>query len=244
MRRYVRLQHVTNSAQLELKLRYKFRLILEESHSFGVLGRHGRGLTEHQNVDPTLVDMIIGSLAGSLCAGGGFCAGGDDIVEHQRISSAAYTFSAALPAMLATTASETIRLLQEHPELVQNLRENTKAIRAQLDGRSDFVKCTSAIEVPICVLVVKEEIVQARGWEREEVEMVLQEVVDECLTNGVLITRMKSMPPALGVAPRDQGWQTRPAIKVCVTTGLTRKEIEKTGATVRHAITKIFTKRR
>ena len=188
--------------------------------------------------------MIIGSLSGSLCAGGGFCVGSTDIVEHQRISSAAYTFSAALPAMAATTASETIQLLQEHPEYVRDLRDNTKVMRGQLDGRSDFMYCTSAIEVPICVLIVKDEIVAARGWGREETEMVLQEVVDECLANGVLITRMKRMPLAIGVAPRDQGWQSTPAIKVCVTTGLTKKEVEKAGTVIRHAIAKMFGRKR
>ncbi|KAI5310274.1 serine palmitoyltransferase component [Ascosphaera atra] len=44
---------------VELKLKYKFRLILDESSSFGVLGRSGRGITEKQNVDPSQVDMIV-----------------------------------------------------------------------------------------------------------------------------------------------------------------------------------------
>ena len=55
--------------------------------------------------------MIIGSLAGPLCAGGGFCAGSLEIIEHQRISAAAYTFSAALPGMLATMATEVVGML-------------------------------------------------------------------------------------------------------------------------------------
>ncbi|KAL9088521.1 MAG: hypothetical protein Q9159_003087, partial [Coniocarpon cinnabarinum] len=197
---------------IDLKLRYKFRLILEESHSFGVLGPHGRGLTEHQNVDPTLVDMIVGSLAGALCAGGGFCAGGTDIVEHQRISSAAYTFSAALPAMSATTASETIALLSEKPNLVRELRENTRALRTQLE-KQEFVRITSHPDVPMCVLVIKVEIVAARGWNTDDEEKALQEVVDECLNQGVLLTRVKSMPLPIGVAGKDLGFKCRVAFK-------------------------------
>ena len=231
-------------ALVDLKLRYKFRLILEESHSYGVLGRTGRGLAEHQNVDPTLVDMIVGSLAGALCAGGGFCAGDKDIVEHQRISSASYTFSAALPAMLSTVASETIRLLQEKPEMVKELREATRVLRAQIDPRSEFVRCTSDLESPLLVVVLKDEVVSGRGWGREDQEAVLQEVVDECLVQGVLVTRMKSMPRPLGVADRDLGWQIQPAVKVCATTGLSRKELEKAGTVVRHAIVKTMGKRR
>ncbi|KFY84221.1 hypothetical protein V500_09470 [Pseudogymnoascus sp. VKM F-4518 (FW-2643)] len=113
---------------VELRLRYKFRLILDETWSFGVLGRTGRGVTEAQNVDSSSVDMIVGSLSGPLCAGGGFCAGSIDIVEHQRISAAAYTFSAALPAMMATTASEALLMLQTMPEILAGCRENIKAM--------------------------------------------------------------------------------------------------------------------
>lgn len=178
--RYPAPPHPANQApQIELKLRYKFRLILDESWSFGVLGRTGRGLTEHQNVDAAEVDMIVGSLAGPLCAGGGFCAGSDEIVEHQRISSAAYTFSAALPAMLATTASETLALLQTTPDLLAQARENVRSLWAQLDPRSDWVCCTSAAENPMMLLVLKPEVVAQRRWGVREQEGVVQDVVDE-----------------------------------------------------------------
>jgi 7-keto-8-aminopelargonate synthetase-like enzyme len=123
--------------------------------------------------------MIIGSLAGPLCAGGGFCAGSDEIVEHQRLSAAAYTFSAALPAMLATTASETMTLLQTSPDIITQLRENIKAMWAQLDPRSDWVCCTSSVENPVMVLVLKPEVVNAKQISVEEQERLLQDIVDE-----------------------------------------------------------------
>lgn len=123
--------------------------------------------------------MIVGSLAGPLCAGGGFCAGSTDIVEHQRISAAAYTFSAALPAMLATTASETLNMLQSNPEILLTCRENIKAMRAQLDPRSDWVVCTSSLENPIMQFVLKQDVINSRRLSLGEQERVLQECVDE-----------------------------------------------------------------
>lgn len=188
--------------------------------------------------------MLIGSLAGPLCAGGGFCAGSPDIVEHQRISSAAYTFSAALPAMLATTASETITMLQENSELVSQLRDNTRALRTQLDPRGEWVRLTSAAENPIQLLVLRDEVVAGRRWGPAEQEAALQEIVDEALAGGVLTTRLKGMPRAIGVAEGKQGWRAPPAVKVCVTGGLSRKEIEKAGAVVRHAVVKVMTRKR
>ncbi|CAP64562.1 uncharacterized protein PODANS_5_8370 [Podospora anserina S mat+] len=229
---------------VELKEKYKFRIILDETWSFGVLGRTGRGLTEHQNVDPTQIDMIVGSLAGPLCAGGGFCAGDGDVVEHQRIAAAAYTFSAALPAMLAMTASESLNVLQSNPEILAGCRENVRLLRGQLaEGRSEWVVCTSAAENPVQLLVLREEVVRARRLELEDQERLLQECVDEALANGVLITRLKGMSISTHNSLKDGSWIVQPALKVCVTSGLSKKDIEKAGQTIRHAITKVMTKK-
>lgn len=176
-------------SQIELRLKYKFRLILDETWSFGVLGRTGRGITEHQNVDAAEVDMIVGSLAGPLVAGGGFCAGSEEIVHHQRISAAAYTFSAALPALLSTTASATINILQNNPDTVTQLRELTKAMRAQLDPRSDWVYCTSSPENPVLILVIKPEVVAAKRLTPDDQQFLLQDAVDEvCSTLPSILT--------------------------------------------------------
>ncbi|KAK7990656.1 serine palmitoyltransferase 1 [Apiospora arundinis] len=229
---------------VELKSKYKFRICLDETWSFGVLGRTGRGLTEAQNVDASQIDMITGSLAGPLCAGGGFCCANKDVVEHQRINAASYTFSAALPAMLAVTASETLNMLQSNPELLTQLRENIKAMRAQLDPRSDWVICTSVPENPIMIVVLKPEVVQARGLTPDDQERILQDCVEETLNNGVMITKLKSLPARQSSgAPNDGTWYIQPALKVCVTSGLSKKEIEKAGVTIRHAITKVMTRK-
>jgi len=144
-----------------------------------VLGRTGRGITEHQNVDTAEVDMIIGSLAGPLCAGGGFCAGSDEIVEHQRISASAYTFSAALPAMLATTASEVLSMIQTTPEMLSLVRDNIRTMWAQLDPRSDWVHCTSSVDNPIMILPIKPEVAAGRKLSMSDQEQLLQEAADE-----------------------------------------------------------------
>ena len=164
---------------IDMKFKYKFRILLDETWSYGILGRSGRGVTEHQNVDPTNVDMIVGGLAGALASGGGFCAGTEEIVEHQRLSAAAYTFSAALPALLATTASETVTMLQEQPSIIQGLRENIRAMWPQLDPRSEWVRCTSAPDNPVMLLVLKDQHIEDRNLSIADQENLLQDCVDE-----------------------------------------------------------------
>ncbi|KAL5598491.1 hypothetical protein BROUX41_003572 [Berkeleyomyces rouxiae] len=225
---------------IELKLKYKFRIILDETWSFGVLGKTGRGLTEAQNVDPTQVDMIIGSLAGPLCAGGGFCAGTKTVVDHQRITAASYTFSAALPAMLAVTASESIMEIKTNPDLIKECRSNIKTIRSQIEARNDYVVCTSDIENPVILITINPKIVENRHFSEEDQEYLLQEVVEECLANGVLVTRLRRMPGWTHIEAKTFTWDVQPALKVCVTIGLDKKELEAAGQVIQTAISKVM----
>jgi hypothetical protein len=81
--------------------------------------------------------------------------------------------------MLATTASETLNMLQTNPEILVQCRENIKTMRQQLDPRSDWVHCTSSPENPIMLLVLKPDVINSRRLSVEEQEKVLQECVDE-----------------------------------------------------------------
>jgi serine palmitoyltransferase len=123
--------------------------------------------------------MIVGSMAGPLAAAGGFCAGSDEVVEHQRLSAASYTFSAALPAISAVTASETLMMLQTQPELFIQLKENLKTMWQQIDPRSDWVYCMSVPENPIMMLALKPEVISSRRLTVEDQQQLLQDVVDE-----------------------------------------------------------------
>ena len=65
----------------------------------------------------------------------------------------------------------------------------------------------------------------------------------QCLAQGVLITRQKALSAEPSGAKVDV-FDPTPALKICMTTGLTKKEIEKAGVTIRHAITKVMTRKR
>lgn len=131
--------------------------------------------------------MLIGSLAGPINAGGGFCAGSPEVVEHQRIMAAAYTFSAALPAMLATTASETIKLLQDQPELGEKLQDNIDIMWSQFDPKNfpkqQWVVCRSAKQNPLMLYVLKEDLITKYNISVADQELIMQEIVDEVCVN-------------------------------------------------------------
>ena len=52
------------------------------------------------------------------------------------------------------------------------------------------------------------------------------------------------MPRPINATAKDIGWELQPALKVCITSGLSKKEIERAGIAIRHAITKVMNKKR
>lgn len=65
----------------------------------------------------------------------------------------------------------------------------------------------------------------------------------QTLANGVLITRLKTMPISNHTSLKDGIYTVNPALKVCVTSALSKKDVEKAGVTIRHAITKVMTRK-
>lgn len=115
----------------ELKNKYKYRLLVDESLSFGVLGQSGRGAAEHFDLKPSDVEIAAASMGNALGSIGGFCAGDRDIVDHQRLSGLGYCFSASLPPYLATSAICALQQMQQQP-LVSQVQQNAQFMRKLL----------------------------------------------------------------------------------------------------------------
>ncbi|KAG2225339.1 hypothetical protein INT45_005583 [Circinella minor] len=228
---------------IELKRKFKYRLILDESQSIGVLGARGAGLTDLFNIDAKEVDMIVGSMSNALCASGGFCAGNTQIVDHQRLSGSAYCFSASIPAMLAVSASEALKYIQEKPQILRDLADRSRSFRQVLSHKSleNLIELSGSdvySPSPFFHIRVNPAFLRSRGRDdisREDEERLLQDVVDECSYQGVLITRAKYVYDQERNCPR-------PSIKIYVTIGLTKKENDKAAGVVKSAIVKIFGK--
>ncbi|ERN10157.1 long chain base biosynthesis protein 1 isoform X1 [Amborella trichopoda] len=140
IRRYIVVEAIyQNSGQMapldeiiRLKEKYLFRVILDESNSVGVLGRSGRGLSEHYNIPIEKIDIITAAMGHALATGGGFCTGSVRVVDHQRLSSSGYVFSASLPPYLASAAITSIGVLEENPDLLTKLKDNISILREGL----------------------------------------------------------------------------------------------------------------
>lgn len=113
---------------VELRSKYKLRLFLDESVSFGTIGKNGRGVTEFLNVDKTEVDLISASLEAAIGSVGGFCVGSHFIVEHQRLSGLGYCFSASQPPLLTQAAITALDVLEKDPKIFLQINEVAEKI--------------------------------------------------------------------------------------------------------------------
>ncbi|KIK96087.1 hypothetical protein PAXRUDRAFT_826362 [Paxillus rubicundulus Ve08.2h10] len=225
---------------IELKLKYKYRLILDESISFGTVGRTGRGLTELYNVPASQIDMLVGSVSNGLCSSGGFCAGTSFVTEHQRINGTSFVFSASMPALLATSASEAISYLQNTPSVLVTLQENIRVIRAVLE-RTEGITLLGHRASPIihfCLRSMPQTLtVTPPTPDHDAEERTLQDIVDDALENGVFITRGKHL--------RNQEMiDSRPTIRIAATAALSKKDVEKAAGIVKASIVRVLGKRR
>jgi len=107
-------------------------VVMDDSHSTGVLGKTGRGTAEHFGVLGE-VDVITSTLGKSLGgAAGGFVAGSGVLCDYLTQRARPQLFSNALPTTVAASAMQAVRYLEAHPERVQTLRDNTQYFREQI----------------------------------------------------------------------------------------------------------------
>ncbi|XVF86224.1 hypothetical protein PTKIN_Ptkin18bG0023200 [Pterospermum kingtungense] len=183
VRRYIVVEAVyQNSGQISpldkiirLKEKYRFRVLLDESNSFGVLGSSGRGLTEYCGVPIEKIDIITAAMGHALATEGGFCTGSARVINHQRLSSSGYVFSASLPPYLASAAITAIDVLEQNPHLTSKLKENVAIL---WKGLSDLqgLSVASNPESPIVFLRLE----KSTGSVKSDLQF-LEDIADRAL---------------------------------------------------------------
>ncbi|MCP5279537.1 MAG: aminotransferase class I/II-fold pyridoxal phosphate-dependent enzyme [Thiobacillus sp.] len=108
---------------IELKRRHKAFLMVDEAHSLGVLGQHGKGIAEHFGVNGRDVDIWMGTLSKTLASCGGYIAGEKALVEHLRYAAPGFLYSVGMAPPVAAAALEALHIMLAEPERVERLRQ-------------------------------------------------------------------------------------------------------------------------
>ena len=109
---------------VELKRRHKALLMVDEAHSIGVVGKTGRGLTEHFQVPIADVDILMGTLSKTFAGCGGFIAGSAALIEILKYHAGGFVYSVGMPPPMAAAARAALELLASEPERVAKLQDN------------------------------------------------------------------------------------------------------------------------
>lgn len=136
---------------VEVKSRFGAHLMVDEAHSFGVLGPNGRGVDEHFGVNPQDVDLWMGSLSKAIPSNGGFLAGGHELIQYLKHESAPFFFSAAACPASAAAARAALRVVTAEPWRRERVMHLAKRLRDGLQEHGITIgRSTSPIVPVIC----------------------------------------------------------------------------------------------
>jgi 8-amino-7-oxononanoate synthase len=110
---------------VRLAKKYSATIIVDDAHAVGVIGENGSGTASHFGLTKD-VDFIVGTFSKSLASLGGFVAADNVAIEYMKHHSRALMFSASIPPASAASALAALRLIQEEPERIDKLWENTR----------------------------------------------------------------------------------------------------------------------
>jgi glycine C-acetyltransferase len=139
----------------EVAEKYGAIMMVDDAHASGVLGRNGRGTVDHFNVHGR-VDVQVGTLSKAIGALGGYVCGSRDLIDFLYHRGRPFLFSTSHPPSVAATCIAAFDVLQNEPELIEQLWANTRYWKKELGGLGFNIggQNSPASETPITPIIV------------------------------------------------------------------------------------------
>ncbi len=135
---------------IEIARKYNARLMVDDAHAVGVLGKTGAGTAEHFGVTDQ-VDIIMGTFSKSFASIGGFIAGDREVIEFIKHNGRSMIFSASMAPSAVATVMAALKIIKEEPERREKLWKNT---RKMLKGLREMGYDIGNSETPVIPLVI------------------------------------------------------------------------------------------
>src|SRR5476651_2198125 len=132
---------------IALKRKFDFRILVDDAHGFGTMGKTGAGTHEHQNCIEG-VDVYFGTFAKSMAGIGAFVASTEEITNYLRYNMRSQTFAKALPMPMVIGLHKRFELLKSSPELREKLWIIAKALQTGLKARGFDTGVTDTMVTP------------------------------------------------------------------------------------------------
>lgn len=174
---------------IALKEKYKFRLLIDDAHGFGTLGKNGAGAHEEQDcVDG--VDVYFGTFAKSMAGIGAFVAADKMIVDFLRYNMRSQTFAKALPMPMVLGLKKRFELLKTKPELREKLWTIATALQTGLKEHGFDIGITNSVVTPVFLKGDLHEATSLTMDLRERYQIFCSIVVYPVIPKGLIELRL------------------------------------------------------
>ena len=172
-----------------LKNKYQFRLLVDDAHGFGTLGKTGAGAGEEQGVQDQ-IDLYFSTFAKSMASIGAFIAGDKKIIDYVRYNIRSQIFAKSLPMPLVIGNLKRLELLRTRSELKEKLWHNALALQNGLKQRGFDIGKTDSVVTPVYMKGGVEEATAMVMDLRENYHIFCSIVVYPVIPKGHIIYRL------------------------------------------------------
>ena len=174
---------------IALKDKYQFRILVDDAHGFGTLGKTGAGAGEEQDCQDG-IDLYFSTFAKSMASIGAFMAGDKVIIDFIRYNIRSQIFAKSLPMPIVIGNLKRLELLQTQPELKEKLWSNAMKLQKGLKERGFDIGNTNTMVTPVYMKGGVEEATAMVMDLRENYHIFCSIVVYPVIPKGHIIYRL------------------------------------------------------
>jgi glycine C-acetyltransferase len=174
---------------VDLKSKYDFRLLVDDAHGFGTMGKRGAGTGEHFGVQRG-IDLYFSTFAKSMAGIGAFVSGESRIIEYLRYSMRSQIFAKALPIPFVIGALKRLDLLKTELSLREKLWENVRKLQSGLKNDGFDLGNTESPVTPVYLNGSTEEAIKLNADLRENYSIFCSLVIYPVVPKGIIMLRI------------------------------------------------------
>jgi glycine C-acetyltransferase len=174
---------------VQFKDKYQFRLLVDDAHGFGTMGKTGAGSGEAQEVQDD-VDLYFSTFAKSMASIGAFIAGDSKIVHFLKYNMRSQIFAKALPLVMVEGGLKRLEMLKNRPEFRENLWKVVNALQTGLKEKGFSIGTTNSPVTPVVLNGTVGEAATLSKDLRENYNIFCSVVIYPVVPKGMIILRL------------------------------------------------------
>lgn len=146
---------------LKVARKHEARVLVDDAHSVGVLGKKGRGTAEYFGISAADVDLICGTFSKSFASLGGFVAGKQYVIDYIKHHSRPFIFSASMPPAAVASVLAALDIIENEPEHLESLWKNVQKVK---QGFDEMGFNTGRSQTPIVPIHIGDDMATFNFW--------------------------------------------------------------------------------